>query len=237
MKLFPILLAHLWFKGFTIRDAIQFNLDNDWNSKLHDFVTQMDYFRLFVRFVYCGSILFIINMGCINAITASRLDEITDNFIYYLTICSVYTPKWWATLLLFRFLIFFSWNEPDIMDYVDWKLSLNSLSVCKIIRKFTIQYVRIGHFVWPKSVINTHTNAANANKHCTVKLKLKRKKNLISLNFIQLTRDISRWRRKKPSPSKSSRPWQNATQDIMLIACDFIWKLFRHCANTLSRRE
>lgn len=71
---------------------IQFNLDNDWNPALHDYVTKMAFFSA-VLSMYCGLILFIINMGCINAITASRLDGITDNFIYYLTICSEYMLK------------------------------------------------------------------------------------------------------------------------------------------------
>lgn len=127
---------------------------------------------------------------------------------------SEYTPKWWASSVFNNFLFCIA---PD------------GSGLCGLKNDSKFNMLKSG-ILFGHTISHQHTYILSyANKHSTVILSWS-EKNLISLNFIQLTRDISRWRWKatharRPKPLKS---WRNAMQDIMLIACDFIWKLFRH---------
>lgn len=127
---------------------------------------------------------------------------------------SEYTPKWWASSVFNNFLVCIA---PD------------GSGLCGLKNEFKFNMLKSG-ILFGHTISDQHTHILSyANKHSTVILSWS-EINLISLNFIQLTRDISRWRWKatharRPKPLK---PWRNAMQDIMLIACDFIWKLFRH---------
>lgn len=103
----------------------------------------------------------------INAITASRFDGITDNFIYYLTKCYKYMPKcdglrgccFFSASPAVGFSI--SWIESNEMDYMDLKLFKIYWRLPEsFIRNCGAQYVRVGHFAWgPKSANTMHANA------------------------------------------------------------------------------
>lgn len=74
------------YSALRFNNPIQFNLDNDWNPALHEFMMRMVLMllRLLAHHKY--------------RVVLMRLQQvvwngITDNFIYYLTKCYKYTPK------------------------------------------------------------------------------------------------------------------------------------------------